>query len=169
MNKIIFAFALTACIAPVFAQQNHDTAGVILSHFSAGPAGFAAGAIPRADLDTIILAGVRAPSAMNRQPWFFTVVQDQNLAKKMGIQIVEGNALIVISAEGDGKTNAREIFDCGLATQSIYLAAQALGYGSRIYTGSIDSVNKTLKKELGIPNNRSAIAMVRIGKTAEQP
>jgi nitroreductase len=82
----------------------------------------------------------------------------------MVAQSVEGNVIIVISAAGDGKTNNVQILDCALAVQSIYLAAQALGYGSRIYTGPMDNINRNLKAELGLPNGHNAIALVRIGR-----
>jgi nitroreductase len=156
--------AVLVCSIPVFAQQNSNPAGVILNHYAARS--FESGAIPRADLDRIIQAGIRAPSANNRQPWHFTVVQDLNLAKRIIPQAVDGNAVIVISAAGDGKTNSREMLDCALATESIYLAAQALGYSSRIYTGPVDNVNKSLKNDLALPSGYNAVALVRVGKAA---
>jgi nitroreductase len=134
----------------------------IISHYA--PRNFAAGEIPQADLDLIIRAGIRAPSAGNRQPWYFTVVRTPALARRIVSNIEDGNVLIVVSASGDGKTNAREILDCGLATESIYLAAQALGYGSRIYTGPIDALNRDLKAALGLPSGYSAVALVRVGR-----
>jgi nitroreductase len=149
---------------PLAAQQNSNGAETILNHYAAGNAQFIAGAIPKADLDRIVLAGVRSPSAGNRQPWRFTVVQNQALVKQIVSQAADGNVLIVISAEGDGKTNTREIIDCALAAQSIYLAAQAAGYGSRIYTGPIDGLNRGLKTSLGLPGNHNAIILVRVGK-----
>jgi nitroreductase len=144
------------------AQEAGGPASVIINHYSAR--NFIMGDIPAADLNTIIQAGVRAPSAANHQPWRFTVVRTLSLAQKIVPQVVEGNVLIVVSAAGDGKTNTREIIDCALAVESIYLAAQALGYGSRIYTGPINNLNSTLKGELGIPAGNSAVALVRIGK-----
>jgi nitroreductase len=46
----------------------------------------------------------------------------------------------------------------------MYLAAQALGYGSRIYTGPIDSLNQNLKSQLGLPSGHNAIVLVRVGR-----
>jgi len=152
------------CVRAPFAQQNPDSVGVITGHYATPVNSFITGTIPKTDLDKIILAGVRAPSARNGQPWRFTVVQNLNLAKKMVPQTVEGNVLVVVSAAGDGKTNGADILDCGLAVQSIYLAAQALGYGSRIYTGPMNDINKNLKTELGLPAGHSAVALVRVGK-----
>ena len=146
----------------VFAQQDRGSIGLILNHYAAR--NFIEGAIPRADLDLIIQAGVRAPSARNLQPWHFTVVQDQNLARQIVSNNVDGNILIVVSAPGDGRTNHVQILDSSLAVQSIYLAAQVLGYGSRIYTMPIDNINARLKTELGFPDGYSAVALIRVGR-----
>jgi len=163
MKKTIIAVSMLAllCVFSLSAQSQ-NRAGVILNHYS--PRTFATGAIPRADLELIVQTGVRSPSAGNRQPWLFTVVQNLDMTRRIVSQSVEGNALIIISSAGDGKTNTREIIDCALATQSIYLAAQALGYGSRIYTGPIDAFNRTLKSEVGLPADHNAIAIVRVGR-----
>jgi nitroreductase len=159
MKQIIISILLTVLFSlPVIAQQN----SVIWDHYAAG--NFTTGVIPKADLDRIILAGIRAPSARNLQPWRFTVVQDQNLANRMLPRMISGNIIIVISAIGDGKTNGVQILDCALATQSINLAAQALGYGSRIYTAHNDTINRDFKSELGLPANHNVVALVRIGR-----
>jgi nitroreductase len=159
---VIMSVLAVLCANFLFAQQTQNSTGVITGHYAARS--FITGSIPKADLDQIILAAVRAPSARNAQPWHFTVVQNLALAKKMVPQTVEGNVLIVVSAAGDGRTNGVEILDCALAVQSVYLAAQALGYGARIYTGPMNDLNRNLKGELGLPNGHSAVALVRIGK-----
>jgi len=165
MKKIIVmvvSLVLVSGFAQLFAQQNTGSTAVILDHFAAK--NFTAGAIPKADLDLIIQAGIRAPSAMNRQPWLFTVVQDQSLAKQLVPAVVDGNVLIVVSTKGDGKTNGSQILDCALAVENIYLQAQALGYGSRIMTGPMDTLNSKFKTNLGLPAGYSAVALVRVGK-----
>ena len=156
---IVFTIVSAGCL---WAQEISGTAAVIINHYSAR--NFITGAIPAADLNAIIQAGVRAPSAANLQPWRFTVVRTLSLAQKIVPQAVEGNVLIIVSAAGDGKTNTREIIDCALAVESMYLAAQALGYSSRIYTGPINNVNSNLKGDLGIPAGNSAVVLVRIGR-----
>ena len=168
-KQILFIMLMLAVFYAnvLFAQQSPNPTGVITGHYATPANSFIAGAIPKADLDQIIQAGVRAPSAGNRQPWHFTVVQNLSLAKKMVPQTAEGNVIIVVSAAGDGKTNGVQILDCALAVQSIYLAAQALGYGSRIYTGPMDNINMNLKAELGLPNGHNAVALVLVGKVAK--
>jgi nitroreductase len=155
---LVFAF-FTGILG---AQEGKSGFAAVLNHYAAR--NFVSGEINQGDLDQILQAGVRAPSANNRQPWLFTVVRTPALARQIVSNNEDGNALIVISAEGDGRTNGRQILDCALAAQSVYLAAQALGYGSRIYTGPIDSVNKNLKAQLGLPDGHNAIVLVRVGK-----
>ena len=165
-RTVLFAALLFAVLLPglsqLFAQQSAGPAALMLNHYATR--NFAEGAIPRSDLEQIVQAGVRAPSAGNRQSWHFTVVQNPALSRQILTQTVDGNALIVISAPGDGKTNNVQILDCALAAQNIYLAAQALGYGSRIYTAPIDAINSRFKTELGLPSGYSAVALVRVGK-----
>jgi nitroreductase len=164
-NRVLFAGFLLLLAAPVFVPAQ-DAVGPalqpIINHFAAR--NFAAGAVTRTELDRLIQAAIRAPSASNRQPWHFTVVQNLDLAKQIVPQVVDGNVLIVISARGDGKTNGGQILDCALAAQSVYLAAQAQGLGSRIYTGPIDALNRKLKDQLGIPADQNAVVLVRVGR-----
>ena len=170
MKKSVLLFSLILILgaglsAPQFlAAQSADNPALktLLNNYAARD--FTTGNVTKAELDLIIQAGVRAPSARNQQPWHFTVVQNQALGKQIISNLTDGNIIVVVSAEGDGKTNGTEILDCGLAVQSIYLAAQALGLGSRIYTGPVDSINRNLKTQLGFPRNHSAIAVIRIGR-----
>ncbi|MDR2185492.1 MAG: nitroreductase family protein [Treponema sp.] len=162
MKKLIFFFCIFSGLAAFLGAQENPGLKPILNHYAAR--NFTAGSISRGDLDLIVQAGIRAPSANNRQPWHFTVVQNADLAKRIVPNVTEGNVLIVVSAAGDGSANVRQILDCALATESIYLAAQALGYGSRIYTGPIDALNRSLKSDLGLPNGYSAVALVRVGR-----
>ncbi|MDR2402434.1 MAG: nitroreductase family protein [Spirochaetaceae bacterium] len=154
-NREIF----NSCLTGLGAQE--AKAASILNHYATR--NFIAGAVNRTDLETILQAGVRAPSANNRQPWQFTVVQNQDLAKQIVSNIVDGNVLIIISGP-DGQNDGRVILDCALATESIYLAAQALGYGSRIYTGPMNAINRSLKTALSLPTDYSAVALVRVGR-----
>ncbi|MDR3199977.1 MAG: nitroreductase family protein [Spirochaetales bacterium] len=147
------------------AAVNSKALNVITGNYAASPGKFQTGKITEDELNTILQAGVRSPSARNGQPWHFTVVRDDAaLAKAIISNITEGNIIIVVSGEGDGKTNSGVILDCGLATENIYLAAQALGLGSRIYTGPIDTINAKHKESLDLPRGYSAVALVRVGR-----
>jgi nitroreductase len=162
MKKVLYVCMVFFFVFPAFGQENPGLKSIV-SHYAAR--NFTAESIRRSDLDRILEAGVKAPSASNRQPWHFTVVQNQALAKRIVSNIVEGNVLIVISTAGD----RREFLDCALAAENLYLAAQALGYGSRIYTGPIEALNQNLKGDLGLPSGHNAVILVRVGRVQAVP
>jgi nitroreductase len=164
MRKIALVSVVFVCVLIKLPAQD-SRAAFALDHYAAR--NFIAGALSTTELDTVLQAGIKAPSARNRQPWHFTVVRNQSLAKRIVPDVADGNVLIIVSASGDGKTNGAEILDCGLAVESMYLAAQAIGLGSRIYTGPMDAVNRGLKGDLGLPAGYSAVALVRIGKVQQ--
>ena len=162
-TALIFVIFVLAGISFLSAQTAGNSAySLIINNFAAR--NFASGDVTRAEIDQIIQAGIRSPSAGNRQPWHFTVVQNQTFARQLVPQATAGNILIVVSAAGDGKTNGSAILDCALAVQSMYLAAQALGLGSRIYTGPVDTINSRYKTELELPRDHSVVAVIRIGR-----
>ena len=162
MKKTVFVLCLLLTAVFFVSAQNNTAINAIINHYAAR--NFLSGAVSQSDLDQIIQAAVHAPSANNRQPWHFTIVQNFDLAKKIISNVNEGNVLFVISAKGDSQSNTTQIIDCALAAQTVYLAAQALGLGSRIYTGPVASVNKDLKSALGLPSGHSVVIIVRIGK-----
>jgi nitroreductase len=161
MKKALF-FAAFGLLALLNVTAQDSRAAFALNHYASRS--FIAGTISAADLDTVVQAGIRAPSARNAQPWHFTVVKSAALAKKIIPDIVDGNVIIIVSAAPDSRRPGSEYIDCGLAAESIYLTAQAIGLGSRIYTGPIDGANK-IKAELGLPKGYEAVVLVRVGKT----
>jgi nitroreductase len=53
-------------------------------------------------------------------------------------------------------------FDCALATENMFIAAQSLGLGAHIYTAPIRNINSK-RQEFEIPPDYRAIAVLRIG------
>ena len=175
----LFAVTLLFCITTGCLSKNTRPASVteteinnkaisaIINNYA--ERNFLPGEITPEEIDVIIEAAVRSPSARNGQPWHFTIVQkDKTLAKNIISNAKDGCIVVVISGKGDGKTNTSVILDCALATENIYLAAQALGLGSRILTGPINNINSKYKKDLSIPDEYNAVATVLIGRI-EQP
>ena len=157
--------AATLAASANASAANAKALATITENYATSPGKFLPGKITDDELNALLQAAVRAPSARNAQPWHFTVVrEDAALAKGIISNVTDGNVLIVISGQGDSKTNGSVILDCALATQNIYLAAQALGLGSRIYTGPVDNVNAKYKESLGLPSGYSAVAVVRVGR-----
>ena len=55
-------------------------------------------------------------------------------------------------------------FDCALATAYMYLAAQSLGLGARIYTGFLDRIDAEIRETRGIEVGYRPVAVLRIGR-----
>ena len=119
--------------------------------------------ISDSDIETILKCGVQAPSARNLQPWHFTVIKDNSIAKKIIPDIKDGNIIIAVSGLNDGTQYGTVELDCGFAVQNIYLGAQALGLGSRIYTGPVNNINSNYLAELDIPAKYKVVAVIKIG------
>ena len=113
-------------------------------------------------LDLILKCGIKAPSANNRQPWKFTVIRDDSTMKEIINNVVPGNVLIVVSGVEPTGGGSTPDFDCGLATHSMFVAAQGLGLGARIYGGPIRNVNLN-REAYQIPAGYKAVIVLRIG------
>ncbi|MBP3710461.1 MAG: nitroreductase family protein [Treponema sp.] len=137
--------------------------------------------VSQTDIEHIVQSGVNAQSAMNKQPWHFSVVTDalvlqriaddlrsgmpgmqsapQKLAKA---QIADAPLVIIISADKGSE------FDAGLACQIMCVAAVARGYGTKIISSPTIVLNGERQNEyktlLGIPSEKSVVAALLIGK-----
>ncbi|MCL2704870.1 MAG: nitroreductase family protein [Spirochaetaceae bacterium] len=141
--------------------KSNDAINNILSSYSLR--NFSDKAVSDNDIETIIKCGVQASSARNLQPWYFTVIKDNTLAKKIIPDTKNGNVIIAVSGVSDGTQFGTVELDCGFAIQNMYLGAQALGLGSRIYTGPVANVNTNHLAELGIPSKYKVVALIKIG------
>jgi len=133
--------------------------GVILSGYS--ERSYTTDPVPDEQLDMILQCGIKAPSARNNQPWKFTVISDDSTMKKIINNVVSGNVLIIVSGL-ESESGTTPDFDCGLATESMFLAAHGLGLGARIYGGPIGNVNSN-KELFQIPSGYKAVMVLRIG------
>jgi nitroreductase len=114
-------------------------------------------------IDIILKCGIKAPSSKNGQPWKFTVVKEESAMKEIIKDVISGNVLIIVSGmeSPDASTPA---FDCGLATESMFVAAHSLGLGARIYGGPVGNVNSK-KEAFQIPAGYKAVVILRVGNT----
>ncbi|NMC41174.1 MAG: nitroreductase [Bacteroidales bacterium] len=157
-KNLIITTVLAALIAVPLRGQGNAVTDAILKTYSARM--FVSDPVPDSDVETILKAGMKAPSARNLQPWFFTVVKDKNLLKELMPNITDNNILIVIS----GKEGNWVEYDCGLASGYMYIAAQSLGLGAHIYAGPVAAINTSKREALGIPEGYRAIMVLRVGQ-----
>lgn len=188
------------------------------------------------DIETILMAGINTPSAMNGQPWHFSVITDAALLQQIsedmssGMRVGRGTPpdgadmpdgklpeygelpaygelpeygelpdgfdadgdrdsspppdttaggnhaatgsvlkagiadapLVIVVSCSDGSE-----LDAGLACQTMSVAAQLLGYGTKIISSPTLAVNgenqAAYREHLGIPENQAAAAFLLIG------
>ena len=103
-------------------------------------------------LKALMDAMLQCPSAVDRQPWHFSIVQDEKLLQRINeaarrqvmslpedkrsprfadpaYQLLYGAPTVVFISAPDGAYTA---IDCGIAVQTIALAAESMGLGSVI-------------------------------------
>lgn len=150
--------------------------------------------VGKSELDSLLEAGRHAPTALNQQPWHFTVIRDKEMLEKLEcscqeafressvealreIALQEGfsvfyhaPALIIVS--GDRTARAPQ-YDCSLAMENMMIAATSLGLGS-CWTHSIMMFHATEKgkgifREIGLhfPSNHDPYAAAVFGYPAE--
>lgn len=142
--------------------------------------------IERAVLDEVLSAALMAPSWKNTQTAGYIVVECPEMRKKLLSVLPSYNARTVSTApvvvvmttkhgrsgfERDGsfttkKEDRWEIFDAGIACQTLCLAAWEKGLGSCIM-GIYDE--EKLPALLEIPEDQIVTAVVSLGYPAEQP
>ena len=130
---------------------------------------FGEGAVSDEAIEILLNAGQKAPSAGNAQPWHFTVIKNTEIARQVAPRhYAEGALVIVISGKPDPRRPGIEMFDTASASQNIYLAAQALGFGVRQYITGVREVNDNMKESLAIPDDYSAIIIMLIGRPDDE-
>ena len=128
--------------------------------------------IPEEVLHQILEAGRQAPSAANRQPFRFVVVNDNDLLKNLCDNLINRfvkYAPVVIVGCADIKsllTGKWVVVDTTIAMQNMVIAAWALGVGS-CWIGGCNE--KEIKKLLKIPDKWKFVALLTLGYPAEQP
>lgn len=122
---------------------------------------FVPGEVPGSDLALILQSGAKAPSAKNAQPWHFTVITNDDIVKELLPKAAQGCVAIAISGKTDLVTDTMA-FDCGLATENMQLASEALGYGARIFLQPVGEIDSR-RGEFGIPDGYEVLAALLVG------
>lgn len=121
-------------------------------------------------LEAVALAGINAPSAMNRQNWAVRIIEDQKLLAGVKAMCRNAPSLICVCAPSDGKFD----LDAGLMGQNMMLAAQSLGLGTCIQTGPIrflttDAKAQAFRDKLDVPDGYKLLYVISIGYPDEAP
>ena len=138
--------------------------------------------VSRGQVDTLIRAGMAAPTARNVQPWFFVALDDRvlldSLAEALPYAKMLAKATVAIVVCGDtikateGKTLGYWQQDCSAATQNVLLAAEAIGLGA-VWTGVYPNMERAsaVSRILKLPEHIKPLAVIPVGYPGgnEQP
>jgi nitroreductase len=146
--------------------------------------------VSKEQLETILKAGMAAPTAMNGQPWRFVVVTDKEKIAQVfasgfrGEMFTQAGAVIVVCGQTTsmgrpfGQPDAPEqempnMFwyeDCSAAAENILLAVKALGLGA-VWTAGYPAEERIapISAALGIPANVKPLCIIPVGVPAENP
>ena len=146
--------------------------------------------VTKEQLETILKAGMAAPTAMNVQPWRFVVVTDKDkiaevfaAGPRSGMFTTAGAVIVVCGqttfmrkpfGQPDGpETEQPNIFwyeDCSAAAENILLAAHALGLGA-VWTAGYPAMERIepIAAALGIPAGVVPLCVIPVGVPAEEP
>jgi nitroreductase len=128
--------------------------------------------IPEEVLHQILEAGRQAPSAANRQPIRFVVVNDHDILKILCDNLITHfvkRAPVAIVGCADVKsllTGKWAVVDATIAMENMVIAAWTLGIGS-CWIGACNE--EKVKELLKIPDKWKVVALVTLGYPAEQP
>lgn len=125
-------------------------------------------------IEQMLRAAMAAPTAVNKQPWHFVVIDDKDQLKALGGDSPRGamfaNAPLAIVVCGDmdkalqGRGRDFWVQDCSAATENLLLAAHALGLGA-VWTGLYPDTDRSgaVATLLGLPETMIPLCTVLIG------
>ena len=162
--------AWTASFVP--SQTPRDILSVIHSrrsvrHYTDEP-------VAQKQLDTLLRAGMAAPTAGNAQPWSFVVVTDRDRLGKLaegleyGKMLAKAGAAIIVCGRPEdalpGEANDMWVQDCSAASENILLAAQGIGLGA-VWVGvyPIDERIGMVRQVLGLPETVVPLNVISLG------
>lgn len=135
--KVLFITTLIMCfsIAKVNAQDKNCAIEVI--HKRTSIRSYSDKEVSRSQLEILVKAGMAAPTATNKEPWHFVIIQDKEVLKALGDSlrtskmVANASAAIIVCGNmqkaGKGWLQQYWIQDCSAASQNILLAITDLG------------------------------------------
>ena len=131
-------------------------------------------------VEKMLRAAMCAPTAMDKRPWEFIVVKDQEkleaLATRLPYSRVGNGAKLAIVVCGSldnglpGRGKEYWIHDCSAATMNLLLAAHAQGLGA-VWTGVYPGEDRVVavREILSIPAGYMPLNVIPVGYPAENP
>ncbi len=137
---------------------------------------FTDGDVSEEQVNTILQAGMCAPTAKNRKPYHFVVIRDRDKLKTLSeanrYRKMLAQAPLAIVVCGDKEIEDKNEYlhaDCAAATQNILLAVHGLELGAtwcgvRLY----NEWHNVLEEQLELPDKVIPFSVIAIGHPAEE-
>lgn len=131
-------------------------------------------------IEKMLRAAMAAPTAMNKQPWHFVVVDKRDVLDALAEvnpyakMLKKAPLAIVVCGDTDNmiEGGGRDFWiqDASAATENLLLAAHAMGLGA-VWTGAYPSEErcKGISVALSLSDNLIPLNMIVIGYPAENP
>lgn len=142
--------------------------------------GFKDMAVRREDLQTIVQAGLDAPSGCNAQTTRFVIVNEASLVLQISAMNPANKAMNTAKAfiacivdkqpQGVYQELSFQVEDCAAAVENMLLAIATLGYASVWIDGWLrrEGRAETISKLLGVPEAKIVRVLLPIGVPAEE-
>ena len=131
-------------------------------------------------IEKLLRAAMAAPTAVNKQPWHFVVIEDKHVLEQIAEEIptakMAARAPLAITVCGDmekaqdGEARGFWVQDASAATENLLLAAHAMGLGA-VWTSVYpikDKVDAT-RALLKLPETIVPLGTIVIGYPKEKP
>jgi nitroreductase len=133
-------------------------------------------AVDNKTIDFLLDAAMSAPTARDKQPWQFVVINSKDLlitlseAHPYGKMLAEAALAVLVC--GDSRLDEMESYlvqACSAATQNLLLAAHSIGLGA-VWLGIHPRKERTddIRKLLNIPNEVIPVSLISIGYPNEE-
>jgi len=126
-------------------------------------------------IDTLLRAGMAAPTAGNKQPWKFVVVTERALLDSLATgnwrMAAQAQAAIIVCGDTEnvfpGEGREYWVQDCSAASENILLAAHAVGLGA-VWCGCYPITERVenVKRIFGLPASILPMSVLMLGYPA---
>ena len=125
--------------------------------------------VEKEKLETLVRAGMAAPSSRDRRPWEFIIVTDRDILDTMGNglplarMLKETKQAIIVCGDTAKSNNAWQL-DCSAAAQNVLLAAESLGLGA-VWTAAYPYPErmKVVLEALHLPEHIVPLTVIPVG------
>lgn len=163
-KSILFSLALV-CLSLSVSAQNYANPTLKSIHERTSVRAYSSKPVSKETLMELVKAGMAAPTAMNKQPWEFIIIQDRAILDKLGTAkppVKKAQAAIVVA--GDSKLSSSWMLDCSAATENILIAATSMGLGT-VWTGVYGNakMERLVTDQLSLPDGVMPLNIIAIG------